>query len=174
MSDLNGVVGYARRWIELHRENKFQSEAAKIMQRVVDALVSVRAERDAALARIAELEAELEVAMRPHSECERSGAEAGERIVDLEGDLARAEARIAEAAKLHRKAHAVFSWATGGVRYEDPCPDCDGKAGVHDCGCWADVDIEYHCAECDGSRERASWPCPTAVALGLNEGGNDD
>jgi len=56
MSDLNGVVGYARRWIELHRENKFQREAAKIMQRVVDALESVRAERDAALARIAELE----------------------------------------------------------------------------------------------------------------------
>ena len=54
MSDLNGVVGYARRWIELHRENKFQREAAKIMQRVVDALESVRTERDDALARIAE------------------------------------------------------------------------------------------------------------------------
>src|SRR5690606_22036562 len=77
---------------------------------------SMKAERDAALARIAELEAELEVAMRPHSECERSGAEAGERIVDLEGDLARVEARIAEAAKLHQPQPGQ------GVRY---CADCD-------------------------------------------------
>ena len=55
MSDLNGVVGYARRWIELHRENNYQREAAKIMQRVVDALVSVRAERDAALSTVAKV-----------------------------------------------------------------------------------------------------------------------
>ena len=67
-------------------------------EKCTDALIK----RDAALARIADLEAELEVAMRPHSECERSGAEAGERIVDLEGDLARVEARITEAAKLHQ------------------------------------------------------------------------
>lgn len=130
-----------------------------LAEELCDALVSVRAERDAALARIAELE------------------KSRDRWEELCGKIASEKydlnARIAEAAKLHRKAHAVFSWATGGVRYEDPCPDCDGKAGVHDCGCWADVDIEYHCAECDGSGERVSWPCPTAVALGLNEGESD-
>ncbi len=74
----------------------------------------------------------------------------------------------------HRRSHAVFSWATGGVRFEDPCPDCDGKAGVHPCGCWADVDIEYVCAECDKSKERAAWPCPTIRAIEAALGGEGD
>lgn len=71
---------------------------------------------------------------------------------------------------LHRRAHAVFSWQTGS-RYEDPCPDCDGKAGVHDCGCWADSDIEYVCAECHrlGPRPPGVYdythPCPTIKAI---------
>jgi hypothetical protein len=99
-------------------------------------------------ARIAELEAELEVAMRPHSECERSGAEAGERIVDLEGDLARVEARIAEAAKLHRP----FEWSFG----YGPVKSCRG------------------CADRGVPQEKAEWPCADAIALGLNEGENDD
>lgn len=70
---------------------------------------------------------------------------------------------------LHRRAHAVFSWNSG-TKYEDPCPNCDGKAGVHDCGCWADRDIEYVCAECHRLGSRSSgvydyaWPCATVRA----------
>jgi len=116
-----------------------------LAERLTDALEAAEAERDAALARIAELEAELEVAMRPHSECERSGAEAGERIVDLEGDLAGAEARIAEAAKLH---------------YEED----------HEC-----VECSFESMPDVGFRGvSVPWPCPTAVSLGLNEGEGDD
>ena len=48
---------------------------------------------------------------------------------------------------LHRPAHAVFSWS-GGTIYEDPCPQCHGAPGVHPCGCWADTQLEYVCAEC--------------------------
>lgn len=71
---------------------------------------------------------------------------------------------------LHRPSHAVFSW-NGGTRYEDPCPECHGAPGVHPCGCWADTQIEYVCAECHrlgcGSREvyDYDYPCPTIRAL---------
>lgn len=71
---------------------------------------------------------------------------------------------------LHRRSSAVFSWRDG-PSYEDPCPECDGKPGVHECGCWADRQIEYVCAECHrlGSRSRGiydyTWPCRTIQAL---------
>lgn len=85
----------------------------------------------------------------------------------LEAERDVALSTIAKVEALHVRAHAVFSWAQGGVRYEEPCPDCDGKAGVHGCGCWADSDIGYVCAECDrGSKDTVPWPCPTIRALG--------
>lgn len=77
-------------------------------------------------------------------------------------------ARLAAVEALHRPTHPIFNWQSG-LRYEDPCPDCHGKAGVHPCGCWSDVDTEYVCRECDhpkngGSRRPTPWPCPTARA----------
>lgn len=90
-----------------------------------------------------------------------------------------AEAREALEAvlALHVRKHAVFSWQLG-PRYEDPCAECDGKAGVHECGCWADSDIEYVCAECHRLGARASgvydysWPCPTVRAIESALGGS--
>ena len=90
MSDLNGVVGYARRWIELHRENKFQREAAKIMQRVVDALESVRTERDAAVAAIERVRAVLvkwEAQQEHNREILGSGGLGHFQAIDCTGDL---------------------------------------------------------------------------------------
>jgi len=63
---------------------------------------------------------------------------------------------------LHRRVHLVFTWNSG-LHAEDPCPECDGKAGEWPCGCWGDFDIEYHCLECsdlDGTY-RVRYPCPT-------------
>ena len=74
---------------------------------------------------------------------------------------------------LHRPVHAVFSWADG-PRYEEPCETCHGAPGVHECGCWADTQLEYVCAECHrlGSGSKGvydyTWPCPTIALL---EGG---
>lgn len=69
---------------------------------------------------------------------------------------------------LHRPVHFVFSWS-GGLRHEDPCPECNGKAGVHPCGCWADEDMSYECLGCSlhdkDDRRVAPWPCPTAALL---------
>ena len=63
----------------------------------------------------------------------------------------------------HRRVYPVFSWADGGLRIYEPCPTCDGKAGVHLCGCWADVDTEYRCATCrDDKGHLVPWPCDTA------------
>ena len=83
----------------------------------------------------------------------------------------RLEQELEAVKALHRPAHAVFSWNTNGARYEDPCPECHGAPGVHPCGCWADTQIEYVCAECHrlGSGSRGVYdyvyPCPTMRAL---------
>ena len=69
--------------------------------------------------------------------------------------------------ELHRKIHPVFSWSDG-LRFDDPCPDCDGKAGVHPCGCWADDDMDYRyrCAACrDDKGHPSDWPCETAKLI---------
>lgn len=83
--------------------------------------------------------------------------------------LERAEKVIEDVMVSHRPAHPVFNWALG-LRYDEPCPDCNGKAGVHECGCWADEDIEFVCRECDDpkggkSRREVPWPCDVARIL---------
>ena len=75
--------------------------------------------------------------------------------------------------ELHRPVHAVFSWADG-PHYEEPCETCYGAPGVHECGCWADTQLEYVCVEChrlgSGSKGvyNCTYPCPTIALL---EGG---
>ena len=130
----------------------------------VERIGAIEAERDAALARIAELEAALvelapSAAIIPGAEVVIDGdvfawkdlpsalsntrASLGEVTRDAKAWCIRAEqaeARIAEAAKLHRS----IRWAIG----NETSVIC-----VHD---------------------ETRWPCSTAVALGLNEGENDD
>ncbi|AYQ99399.1 hypothetical protein I5H37_gp050 [Mycobacterium phage Filuzino] len=71
--------------------------------------------------------------------------------------------------ELHRPVHAVFSWS-GGVQLYDPCSECNGKAGVHQCGCWGEQDVQYSCATCRDERGRlVDWPCSTAPLIYTSE-----
>lgn len=197
MTDLDALTSYAQRWIELHRENKYQREAAKIMQRVVEALTKTKAERDAALARIAELEAEkaetlnfIRVNAKAKARWRRLASktirEAEARIAELEKsrdgwaanamEYAENKARIAEVAKLHRK-YTYYD-------LEDSCPDTtDEHREEHHHE--SDEIGEFYCDQmptgdvaCDNCRDvngdRMDWPCDTARLLGLNEGENDE
>lgn len=66
--------------------------------------------------------------------------------------------------ELHKPVSATFGWNTG-MQLWDPCPTCQGKAGVHECGCWGDYDTEFFCAECSdfeiGKGKRVPYPCAT-------------
>ena len=45
------------------------------------------------------------------------------------------------------------------------CAMCHGKAGVHECGCWADEDYQPVCGHCLGERNASvPYPCPTRRA----------
>ena len=51
---------------------------------------------------------------------------------------------------------------------EPICPECEGRAGVHPCGCWTPDDRQPVCGHCNGYRDTSiPWPCPTARALGV-------
>jgi hypothetical protein len=44
------------------------------------------------------------------------------------------------------------------------CPECNGKAGTHPCGCWAESDLWPICGECGEQPtpfEDEDYPCPT-------------
>ena len=109
----------------------------QVILELIERLRQVGAERDAALARITELEEALR-------ETNRLMGDSNDALIQK---LRTAEARIAQAAELHRKRK---HWETD---REDVfvCDDCTriNRYGI------------------------AQWPCPTAVSLGLNEGEND-
>ena len=56
------------------------------------------------------------------------------------------------------------------------CETCHGKAGVHECGCWAERDRRPVCGHCKKGRRGASvaYPCATVRALGVTEEGETD
>lgn len=47
------------------------------------------------------------------------------------------------------------------------CETCHGKAGVHECGCWAPRDRVPVCGHCNDRWHGVSvpWPCPTVRLL---------
>jgi hypothetical protein len=75
----------------------------------------------------------------------------------------------AEIRALHKPVHLTFSWRDG-VRAEDPCETCGGKAGGdQECGCWGDVDRTLYCLACSDLSGHTSFhaehPCPTVRLL---------
>ena len=47
------------------------------------------------------------------------------------------------------------------------CEECQGRAGVHPCGCWAEKDRQPVCGHCNVADlgQRVPWPCPTIQVL---------
>lgn len=89
-----------------------------------------------------------------------------EVIVDAHNTLPALLTAVEKVLKLHKPVHQVFSWQAGGTTAYDPCETCHGKAGVHECGCWADKDLVYTCAECRDDKGRdIDWPCATVRAI---------
>lgn len=155
-------TGYDVRTMVAHTEDYYDGLHA-------DARKEIEAERDAALAECRtlrgerntfedDLAKEIDRANAALAAVERAEA----RIAELEQSL-RIEAlarevngtllheyerRFAESAKLHQP----FEWSFG----YGPVKSCSG------------------CADRGVPQEKAEWPCPTAIALGLNEGENDE
>lgn len=83
-----------------------------------------------------------------------------------------AKALLAPLRELHKPVNLIFSWNSG-VRSEDPCETCGGKAGTHECGCWGDYDLPVYCEACSAASEfkrSVAHPCPTVRLLDAIEG----
>lgn len=90
---------------------------------------------------------------------------ASTRLVQIERDDARARAEAAEQA--NQRVRAIHYAADNDLVRTPVCSNCEGKAGVHDCGCWADEDRQPVCGHCNEGWKGASvpWPCATVRAL---------
>ena len=81
-------------------------------------------------------------------------------------DLITALEREQRVRELHAKGTFIFSWRDG-IRFYPACPHCDGKAGIHECGCFADEDeSDWKCQACG---HESTYPCPTIRILDGNE-----
>lgn len=88
-------------------------------------------------------------------------------LLDAAARLAEVEAeRDALAAKVELVRALHYAADNDGAR-TPICETCHGKAGVHECGCWAERDREPVCGHCMDGWHGASvpWPCPTIRAL---------
>ena len=77
--------------------------------------------------------------------------------VEVEGLTARVE-----------RVRALHYAADNDVTRTPACEACHGKAGVHECGCWASEDRQPVCGHCNEGDKGISvaWPCPTIRAIG--------
>ena len=76
-------------------------------------------------------------------------------------------ARAEAAEQTNQRVRAIHYAADNDLARTPVCSNCEGKAGVHDCGCWADEDRQPVCGHCNEGWKGASvpWPCATVRAL---------
>ena len=65
------------------------------------------------------------------------------------------------------RVRALHYAADNDVEHTPVCETCHGKAGAHECGCWADEDRVPVCGHCREGHKFVAvvWPCPTIRAL---------
>ncbi len=153
---------YARpEYASLRRDSEETSKAV-----LADAL-AVRAERDEIAGRLAELLCDLTGGRLSKTtypvpvmvqEIEQYLSECHES--DLKDERDELAAKVERVRALH------YAADNDGAR-TPICETCHGKAGVHECGCWAERDREPVCGHCMDGWHGASvpWPCPTIRAL---------
>ena len=80
-------------------------------------------------------------------------------------DNARAE--VGRLAARVEQVRALHYAADNDVTRTPVCETCHGKAGVHECGCWASEDRQPVCGHCNEGDKGISvaWPCPTIRIL---------
>ena len=80
-------------------------------------------------------------------------------------DNARAE--VERLTALVERVRALHYAAVNDVTRTPVCETCHGKAGVHECGCWASEDLQPVCGHCNEGDKGISvaWPCPTIRIL---------
>ena len=76
-------------------------------------------------------------------------------------------ARAEAAEQAVQRVRAIHYAADNDLARTPVCSNCEGRAGVHDCGCWADEDRQPVCGHCNEGWNGASapWPCATVRAL---------
>ena len=86
-----------------------------------------------------------------------------ELLAEVDALTARAEA----AEQTIQRVRAIHYAADNDLARTPVCSNCEGRAGVHDCGCWADEDRQPVCGHCNEGWKGASvpWPCETIRAL---------
>ena len=90
-------------------------------------------------------------------------AEADHDVVNLIVAAVNALPALLDAAEALERVKALHYEADNDDRRTPVCEACHGKAGVHECGCWADEDRQPVCGHCNEGRKGASapWPCLT-------------
>lgn len=78
-----------------------------------------------------------------------------------------AEAERDRLAAAVERVRALHYAADNDASHTPVCETCHGKAGVHECGCWADEDRVPVCGHCREGHKFVAvpWPCPTIRAL---------
>ena len=86
---------------------------------------------------------------------------------DLRGALDACEAERDRLAAAVERVRALHYAADNDASHTPVCETCHGKAGVHECGCWADDDRVPVCGHCREGHKFVAvpWPCPTLRAL---------
>ncbi len=97
------------------------------------------------------------------------GIPLGKRITgpDALGAVQALTERAEKAEQAIQRVRAIHYAADNDLARTPVCSNCEGRAGVHDCGCWADEDRQPVCGHCNESWKGASvpWPCATVRAL---------
>lgn len=100
-----------------------------------------------------------------HMECGTCAGVGRIHVGCAEASYAELAARAEAAEQAIRQVRALHYAADNDVARTPVCSNCDGRAGVHGCGCWAEEDRQHVCGHCRGEYGSVNWHCATLRAL---------